>query len=160
MLPCITALPPGWSITATDITSGNTTILLNSDRAGPGAITVTLTAACDTSGAQQVPSGQPGIRRFDSQGSLAPRFYTFPGGCITYQFIFDARRIPRTGQRGRQRAVIPAPVRARRLRPAHRRPSPVRARSRMPTMSRQAAQTHGEQLLAAPSARRPKVATW
>ena len=94
MLPCITALPPGWSITATDITSGNTTIWLNSDRAGPGAITVTLTAACDTSGAQQVPSGQPGIRRFDSQGSLAPRFYTFPGGCITYQFLFTPGASP------------------------------------------------------------------
>ena len=46
---------------------------------------------CDTSGAQQVPSGQPGTRRFDLPASQAPggaalRFYTFPGGCITYQF--------------------------------------------------------------------------
>ena len=99
MLPCITALPPGWSITATYITSGNTTISLNSDRAGPSAITVTLTAACDTSGAQQVPSGQPGTRRFDGQGSLAPqftavRYYTFPGGCITYQFLFTPGASP------------------------------------------------------------------
>jgi len=85
MLPCITALPPGWSIVGADITSGNTTIWLNSDQAGPAAITVTLTAACDTAGAQQVPSGQPGIRRFDSPPL---RFYTFPGGCITYLFIF------------------------------------------------------------------------
>jgi tRNA A-37 threonylcarbamoyl transferase component Bud32/membrane-associated phospholipid phosphatase len=85
MLPCITALPPGWSIVGADITSGNTTIWLNSDQAGPSAITVTLTAACDTAGAQQVPSGQPGIRRFDSPPL---RFYTFPGGCITYLFIF------------------------------------------------------------------------
>ena len=65
MLPCITALPPGWSIAGADITSGNSTIWLNSDRAGPAAITVTLTAACDTSGARQIPSGQPGIRRYD-----------------------------------------------------------------------------------------------
>ena len=85
MLPCITALPPGWSIVGADITSGNTTIWLNSDQAGPAAITVTLTAACDTAGAQQVPSGQPGIRRFDSPPL---RFYTLPGGCITYLFIF------------------------------------------------------------------------
>ena len=91
MLPCITALPSGWSIGGADITSGNSTVTLNSDRAGPQAIIVTLTAACDTSGAQQVPSGQPGTRRFDLPPSQAPnadalRFYTFPGGCITYKF--------------------------------------------------------------------------
>ena len=98
MLPCITALPSGitalpsgWSIGGADITSGKVRLWLDSDRAGPQAITVTLTAACDTSGAQQVPSGQPGTRRFDLPPSQAPnaaalRFYTFPGGCITYQF--------------------------------------------------------------------------
>ena len=98
MLPCITvlpsgitALPSGWSIGGADITSGKVRLWLDSDRAGSQAITVTLTAACDTSGAQQVPSGQPGTRRFDLPPSQAPegaalRFYTFPGGCITYQF--------------------------------------------------------------------------
>jgi hypothetical protein len=43
-----------------------------------------------------------------------------------------------TGGAGRSRHSHP--VRARRSRPAHRKPSPVRARRRMPTMSRQAAQ--------------------
>jgi len=52
-----------------------------------------LTAACDTSGAQQIPSDQPGMRRFEHPLSLAPRlsdlrFYTFPGGCVTYRFNF------------------------------------------------------------------------
>jgi hypothetical protein len=102
MLPCITvlpsgiaALPSGWNTGGADITSGKVRLWLDSDRAGPQAITVTLTAACDTSGAQQVPSGQPGIRRFDLPPSLplddaaALRFYTFPGGCITYQFSFS-----------------------------------------------------------------------
>ena len=93
MLPCIAALPPGWSIAGADITSGKSTIWLDSDRAGPAALTVTLTAACDTSGARQIPSDQPGMRRYEHLLSLAPqftaiRFYTFPGGCITYQFIF------------------------------------------------------------------------
>ena len=46
-----------------------------------------------------------------------------------------------------------SPGRACRFRPAHRRPRPVRARRRMPRLSREAAQRHGEQLLAAPSAR-------
>jgi membrane-associated phospholipid phosphatase len=93
MLPCIAARPTGWSIGGTDIASGHVRFWLDSDRAGPQAITVTLTATCDTSSAQQIPSDQPGTRRFEHPLSLAPRFsdlrfYTFPGGCITYRFAF------------------------------------------------------------------------
>jgi len=93
MLPCIAALPSGWSIGGTNISSGKVSLWLDSDRAGPRAATVTLTAACDTSGAQQIPSDQPGLLRFEHPLSLAPqysnlRFYTFPGGCVTYRFSF------------------------------------------------------------------------
>ena len=93
MLPCIAALPSGWSIGGADIASGKTSLSLDSDRAGTGAITVTLTATCDTSGAHQIPSDQPGMRRFEHPLSLIPRFtglrfYTFPGGCVTYRFAF------------------------------------------------------------------------
>ncbi|HET9968116.1 MAG TPA: hypothetical protein VFQ68_07750 [Streptosporangiaceae bacterium] len=93
LLPCIAALPSGWSIGGADITSGKVRLWLDSDRAGPAAITVTLTAACDTSGAQQIPSDQPAMRRFERPLSLVPqfsgmRFYTFPGGCVTYRFSF------------------------------------------------------------------------
>jgi membrane-associated phospholipid phosphatase len=92
-LPCLAALPSGWSIGAADIASGKVSLSLDSDRAGTGAITVTLTATCDTTGAQQIPSDQPGMRRFEHPLSLAPqftglRFYTFPGGCVTYRFAF------------------------------------------------------------------------
>ena len=93
MLPCIAALPSGWSIGGTDISSGKVRLWLDSDRAGPQAITVTLTATCDTSGAHQIPSDQPGTRRFEHALSLIPRFsdlrfYTFPGGCVTYRISF------------------------------------------------------------------------
>ena len=93
MLPCVAALPSGWSIGGADISSGEVRLWLDSDRAGPAAITVTLTAACDTSGAQQIPSDQPGMRRFEHPLSLLPRFsglrfYTLPGGCVTYRFSF------------------------------------------------------------------------
>jgi membrane-associated phospholipid phosphatase len=92
-LPCLAALPSGWSIGGADIASGKVSLSLDSDRAGTGAITVTLTATCDTTGAQQIPSDQPGMRRFEHPLSLAPqftglRFYTFPGGCVTYRFAF------------------------------------------------------------------------
>jgi hypothetical protein len=93
MLPCIAALPSGWSIGGADISSGKASLSLDSDRAGMGAITVTLTATCDTSGAQQIPSDQPGMRRFEHPLSLVPqfsdiRYYTFAGGCVTYRFSF------------------------------------------------------------------------
>ena len=93
MLPCLAALPSGWSIGGADISSGHASLWLDSDRAGPRAITVTLTAACDTSAAQQIPSDRPGMRRFERPLSLVPaysgvRYYTFPGGCVTYRFAF------------------------------------------------------------------------
>jgi hypothetical protein len=93
MLPCIAALPSGWSIGGADISSGKTSLWLDSDRAGPRAITVVLTATCDTSAARQIPSDQPGTRRFERPLSLTPefsglRFYTFPGGCASYRFSF------------------------------------------------------------------------
>jgi tRNA A-37 threonylcarbamoyl transferase component Bud32 len=93
MLPCIAALPPGWSTPLADIISGNSTVPLNSDRPGLEGIIVILAAACDTSGARQIPSGQPGMRRYERLERLATQFtavrlYTFPGGCITYLFIF------------------------------------------------------------------------
>jgi hypothetical protein len=92
-LPCIAALPTGWQIGGEDIASGHVTFWLDSDLAGPRAVAVTLTAACDVSGARQASSDQPGTRRFDRPASLGDRFaslhfYTFPGGCVSYQLDF------------------------------------------------------------------------
>jgi membrane-associated phospholipid phosphatase len=99
MLPCVAALPSGWSVGRADISSGRARLWLDSDRAGPHAVTVTLTATCDTSGAQQIPSDQPGTRRFERPLSLVPqfsglRYYTFPGGCVTYDFRFKPGASP------------------------------------------------------------------
>ncbi|MGE5287123.1 MAG: hypothetical protein ACM3ML_07980 [Micromonosporaceae bacterium] len=99
MLPCIAALPSGWSIGRADISSGRARLWLDSDRAGTHAVTVTLTATCDTSGAEEIPSDQPGTRRFERPLSLAPqfsdlRYYTFPGGCAIYNFRFKPGASP------------------------------------------------------------------
>jgi tRNA A-37 threonylcarbamoyl transferase component Bud32 len=99
LLPCIAALPSGWTIGGADIASGKASFWLDSDRAGPRALTVTLAAACDSTGAQQIPSDQPGTRRFERPLSLVPqfsslRFYTFPGGCATYRFSFAPSASP------------------------------------------------------------------
>jgi len=93
MLPCVAALPSGWTVEGADIRNGRSEFWLDSDQAGPRAVTVSLTAACDTAGAVRIPSDQAGAERFERPLSLQPRFtltrmYTFAGGCVTYQFSF------------------------------------------------------------------------
>jgi membrane-associated phospholipid phosphatase/tRNA A-37 threonylcarbamoyl transferase component Bud32 len=95
MVPCVSALPAGWQVGGADIASGHSRFWLNSDQAGDSAVTITLSATCDTSGAQPITSDQPGTQRFERPLSLRPqftglRYYTFPGGCVTYQFKFAA----------------------------------------------------------------------
>src|SRR5271166_1482937 len=100
LVPCVAALPAGWQVRhSADIASGHATFWLDSDVAGTQALAVTLSAICDVSGATQVRSDQPGTRRFDRPLSRRPqfaelRFYTFPGGCVSYQFNFDPAASP------------------------------------------------------------------
>ena len=92
-LPCVSDLPSGWQIGGADIASGRSVFWLDSDQAGPRAVTVTLSAACDVAGNQPEPSDRPGTRRFDLPPAGGTRFtglriYTFPGGCVSYRFDF------------------------------------------------------------------------
>jgi tRNA A-37 threonylcarbamoyl transferase component Bud32/membrane-associated phospholipid phosphatase len=92
-VPCVAELPSGWRIGGADIASGRSVFWLDSDQAGPRAVTITLSAACDVSGTRPSPSDQPGTRRFDRPAAGGTRFtglrvYTFPGGCATYRFDF------------------------------------------------------------------------
>jgi hypothetical protein len=91
-LPCLAALPSGWTAGGAEIDSRKATFWLDSDQAGPAAVTITLTAGCDISGVRQIVSGQPGMRLFERPAALVAqhsdvRYYTFPGGCTTYQFV-------------------------------------------------------------------------
>ena len=100
LVPCVTTLPPGWQAGDADITSGHATFWLNSDQAGAQAVTITLSATCDVSGARRILSDQPATRRFDRPLSLHPhftylRYYTFTGGCVTYWFRFAPGTSPR-----------------------------------------------------------------
>jgi hypothetical protein len=100
LVPCLAALPAGWVVEhSAAIASGRATFWLDSDQAGTRALAVTLSATCDVAGARQVRSDQPGTRRFDRPLSRPPqfaelRFYTFPGGCVSYRFYFDAAAYP------------------------------------------------------------------
>ena len=93
LVPCVSELPSGWRVGGADVASGQSVFWLDSDQAGPRAVIVTLSAACDVSGNQPEPSDQPGTQRFDSPLIVGTRFaglriYTFPGGCASYRFDF------------------------------------------------------------------------
>ena len=90
-LPCVTLLPVGWSVSDMDIESGRSQFTLSNDRAGLRAVRVALTPSCDTSRSTEIPSDEPGTRRYERieavrPGFAATRSYTFPGGCVTYRF--------------------------------------------------------------------------
>ena len=105
LLPCIAALPSGWTTVNDQIASGRASFGLElGSPAGGGVhlvlgqsgqlptVTITLTATCDVAGARQIPSGQPGTRRFERAPSLVSgysdvRYDVFPGGCVTYAFV-------------------------------------------------------------------------
>jgi hypothetical protein len=99
LVPCVAALPSGWQTGGADTVSGRARFWLDSDQAGSRAVTVSLSATCNVSGARQVPSDQPGTRRFERPLGLRPqfahlRFYTFPGGCVSYKFNFSRGASP------------------------------------------------------------------
>jgi membrane-associated phospholipid phosphatase/tRNA A-37 threonylcarbamoyl transferase component Bud32 len=98
-VPCVADVPSGWLVDTAEISSGRVRFWLDSDQAGVQAVTVTLAATCDVSAAEEIPSDEPGTRRFEDPRSLIPkfagtRFYTFPGGCVTYRFNFAAGASP------------------------------------------------------------------
>ena len=72
-LPCVAEHPTGWGVEVAQIASGYAEFWLDSDKAGMRAVTVTLTATCDVSGAQEIPSDEPGTRRFERPAEHSPR---------------------------------------------------------------------------------------
>jgi hypothetical protein len=90
-LPCIRTVPAGWSFDKIRPRDGEVTMVFDSDRDGMHALTVLLRPSCDLTGATEVPSEHPEMRRFErvtrvSDGYGGERHYTFDGGCVTYEF--------------------------------------------------------------------------
>jgi len=93
-VPCIANYPAGWHFASLSVRNGRTLFTLDSDRAGISAVKVSLQPRCDVQGATEIPSEEPGTRRFERIISVvndfqAVRSYVFDGGCITYRFDFD-----------------------------------------------------------------------
>jgi tRNA A-37 threonylcarbamoyl transferase component Bud32 len=90
VVPCVRSLLEGWTIKDVAVNDGRSVITFDNDRAGAGALVARLSATCDTAGAPEMPSQQPGARRWERVERLAPTFSAtwydrFPGGCVTYR---------------------------------------------------------------------------
>jgi tRNA A-37 threonylcarbamoyl transferase component Bud32 len=88
MVPCVRALPVGWSVSMVTVNNGRSTLTLDHDRAGAAALVVRLAATCDPSGAVEGPSPTESVRHYQrtesSSGQFAATWYDrFPGGCVT-----------------------------------------------------------------------------
>jgi membrane-associated phospholipid phosphatase/tRNA A-37 threonylcarbamoyl transferase component Bud32 len=90
LVPCIRSPLAGWTVAEVAVNDGRSVVILDHDRAGPSAVVLRLTAACDPAGAVQAPSPAPGVRRYQRAGPRSGEFRAtwydlFPGGCLTYQ---------------------------------------------------------------------------
>jgi hypothetical protein len=96
LVPCLGTLPAGWEFEALEVSQDRARIVLDSDRGGDHALTVTLASSCGLGEAKRVPSDEAGARRFERIRKLRPysgmRHYQFRGGCGTYDFEFHNER--------------------------------------------------------------------
>jgi membrane-associated phospholipid phosphatase/tRNA A-37 threonylcarbamoyl transferase component Bud32 len=103
LVPCVRALPVGWSLSNVAVNDGRSVIALHHDRTGVDAMVARLTAGCDVGQATEQASSQPGVRRYqrvERQGPAysAVRFDVFPGGCVTTRIrALDSSRAEVTG---------------------------------------------------------------
>jgi tRNA A-37 threonylcarbamoyl transferase component Bud32/membrane-associated phospholipid phosphatase len=96
LVPCVRSLPAGWRfVTATEgprpsaARNGWSVFTLANDLVGSRMV-VQLSGACDTIGAAQESSDQPGAQRYERieparSGPAATWYTVFPGGCVTAQ---------------------------------------------------------------------------
>jgi hypothetical protein len=93
-IPCLDAMPVGWSVGVTDIDHNRTLFTLNSKIAGDEAARVELRSDCDATGLVQVPSDVVDADRYQyvesiESGYRGRRVYVFEGGCVTIDLDFD-----------------------------------------------------------------------
>jgi hypothetical protein len=92
LVPCVQALPVGWTVADVRVNDGLVRITFDTDRAGMAAVEVRLTASCDLTGADEVSSGLATTRRYlrtdrDAPGFAVTRSHVFAGGCVTERLV-------------------------------------------------------------------------
>ena len=93
-IPCLRrGLPSHWQLEDMTIDSAGSRLTFVSEMTSdtPDRLNVVLAARCDTSDAIAVTTDEVGTRRLEhidvvASGYTGQRYYTFPGGCVTYRF--------------------------------------------------------------------------
>ena len=156
LLPCIAALPAGWSVGGTDIASGQASFGLDCRpaRAAVGDDHPDRDLRHRRRPADPLrPAWRAPVRAPAEPGAWVLRrsLRRLPWRLRDLPVRPWARRVPGRDHHCRQRGGVHAPVGAGRLCPPHRGPGPVRARCRMPGMTRPAtARPQEEALLGRP----------
>ena len=149
-LPCIASLPAGWGFRSANIHSGVVTFSL--DVGTTPVVTVSLTPTCSVAGAQEIPSDEPGTRRFEKPlgavaGVLGDPHLPFPRR-LHHLSVPAARRLPvRAGPGQRHRPVVPGPKHAGAVRAALGGPHSLRGGSAVPAVTGDPAGRRGEHAL-------------
>jgi hypothetical protein len=91
LLPCINALPVGWTFSRLDANDHHAKFWLSSDRGGERVVSVAVDRVCDLGSATETVSDQAETRRFERLDPARPanhgdRYYVYAGGCTTYHF--------------------------------------------------------------------------
>jgi tRNA A-37 threonylcarbamoyl transferase component Bud32 len=103
LVPCVPSLPAGWRFVnlpeeTTPSAARNGWSMFTLRKYLVGSLVVRL-SACDTTGAVQRPSDQPGAQRFERidqgpSGRAATWYTVFPGGCVTAQLDWTSAADP------------------------------------------------------------------
>ena len=94
LVPCVSSLPVGWSLRVLTVNNGRSTMTLDHDRAGSGAIELHFAESCDVTGATEVTADVSGARRFErppTEGTdtILTWYEEFPGGCVSVRLSSD-----------------------------------------------------------------------
>jgi hypothetical protein len=92
VVPCLRALPGGWTFRDMAVQKGKARVQLDFGRHGDKAATVTLTRTCDVRGATEVFSDVAGSRRYERVLDLpsvyrGDQYYVSAGSCVTHHFV-------------------------------------------------------------------------
>lgn len=99
-IPCVLPLREGWIYGGSQVSSGLGRVWVDSDQAGPHAVEIMLTRACDLAGAAKLHlrSTPAGLRAYQEPAARQPhasvRYFVFAGGCVTERFSFTWRTAP------------------------------------------------------------------
>ena len=94
-LVCFDTIPTGWEVASVNVGHDGTFVLFHSDRAGGAAAQFRYEESCDIGDATSTPTEFDRTSRYEWIREVEPRFkanryYRFEGGCVTWEFDFDA----------------------------------------------------------------------